>query len=185
MLNRFKIIQLHMLLASFLLPVAVLFFISGALYTIGVKGGVAKKSFTVALDKPFEPNLELLSEVAVRALGEKELVLPGGDPYLKKSKKGYRFRWDDLHYSVTMVANRDNRTVDLTYRERSVLTQVMRIHRAEAGSKLKIVSIVSAIGLLFVFLTGLYMAYTTPKFRNPSLVATALGFLTLLTVIIA
>lgn len=183
--SRFKIIQLHMLLASFLLPVGVLFFISGSLYTLGVKGDVSKKSFTVALEKPFEPNLELLSKVVVRALGERELVLPRGDPYLKKSNKVYKFRWDDLHYSVTMVANRGDRTVDLTYRERSILTQVMRIHRAEAGSKLKIVSIVSAIGLLIVFVTGLYMAYSVPKLRNPSLLATALGFLTLLAVIIA
>jgi len=183
--SRYKIVQLHMLLASFLLPVAVLYFISGALYTLGIKGGVSKKTFTVALEKPFEPNLELLAQVATTALGERELVLPGGDPYLKRTKKGYRFRWDDLRYSVTMVASRGNRTVDITYRERSVLTQIMRIHRAEAGSKLKIVSIVSVIGLLFVFLTGFYMAYTVPKFRNPSLAATALGFLTLLVVIVA
>jgi hypothetical protein len=174
-----------MLLASFLVPVALLFFISGALYTLGVKGGVAKKSFAVELEKPFEPNLELLSQAAVKALGDRKLILPGGDPYLKKSKKGYRFRWDDLRYSVTIVANKDNRTLDLTYRERSVLTQVMRVHRGEAGSKLKIVSIAAAIGLLFVFVTGLYMAYTMPKFRNPSLVATALGLLTLLAVLVA
>ncbi|MDA3945869.1 MAG: hypothetical protein PF439_04215 [Helicobacteraceae bacterium] len=185
MISRFKIVQLHMLLSSFVLPAVLLFIVSGALYTLGVKGSVAKQTFTVALEKPFAPNLELLTGVVEKTLVDKALVLPDGDPSLKKSKGGYKFRWDDLRYSVTVVAKKGSRSVDLTYRERSVLTQVMRIHRAEAGTRFKFVSIMAVAGLLLVFASGLYMAYTVPKFRKPSLIATGLGILILLAVVVA
>lgn len=183
--SRFKIIQLHMLFASFVLPAVLLYILSGALYTLDVKGSVAKQTFTVALEKPFEPDLELLSAVVKKTLAEKALVLPDGDPSLKKSKGGYKFRLNGLHYSVTVVAKKSARSVELTYRERSVLTQLMRIHRAEAGTMFMFVSIMAAAGLVLVFASGLYMAYAVPKFRTPSLIATALGVLLLLVVAIA
>lgn len=185
MVSRFKIMQLHMLLSSFVLPAVLLYVVSGALYTLDVKGSVAKQTFMVALEKPFEPNLELLTDVVEKTLVDKALILPNGDSYLKKSKDGYKFSWGDLRYSVTAVAKQDTSLVEFTYRERSVLTQVMRIHRAEAGTAFKVVSIMAVLGLLLVFLSGLYMAYTMPKFRNPSLIATGLGVLILFVVAVA
>lgn len=177
MISRFKIVQLHMLLSSFVFPAVLLYIVSGALYTLDVKGSVAKQMFTVALEKPFEPDLELLTRVIEKTLLDKALVSPDGDSYLKKSKDGYKFHWGDLRYSVTAVVKKDTSLVEFTYRERSVLTQVMRIHRAEAGTAFKFVSIMTVIGLLLVFMSGLYMAYTMPKFRNASLIATGLGVL--------
>ena len=185
MVSRFKIIQLHMLLSSFVLPAVLLYVVSGALYTLDVKGSVAKQTFMVALAKPFEPNLDLLTGVIEKTLVDKALVLPNGDSYLKKSKDGHKFRWGDLRYSVTAVAKKDTSLVEVTYRERSVLTQVMRVHRAEAGTAFKFVSIMAVVGLLLVFLSGIYMAYTMPKFRNSSLIATGLGVLMLFVVVIA
>lgn len=185
MVSRFKIVQLHMLLSSFVLPAVLLYIVSGALYTLDVKGSVAKQTFIVALEKPFEPNLELLIGVIEKTLLDKALVLPNGDSYLKKSKDGYKFLWGDLRYSVTAVAKKDTSLVEFTYRERSFLTQVMRIHRAEAGTAFKFVSIMAVLGLLLVFVSGLYMAYTMPKFRNPSLIATGLGTLILFVVFVA
>lgn len=180
MFNRFKIIQLHMLIASFLLPLAALYFISGALYTLGIKGSVAKQTFEVALAKPFEPNLELLTAVAGQALVERALPIPGGEPGLKKKKGVYTFRWDGLRYSLTMVEGKSGGSVVLTYRERSLLTQLMRIHRGEAGALFKFLSIAAVAGLLFVFASGLYLAYTVTKFRRPSLIAMALGAVVLM-----
>ncbi len=185
MISRLKIVQLHMLLSNFVLPAVLLFMVSGALYTLGVKGSVAKQTFTVVLAKPFVPNLEMISGVVEKTLAEKALVLPDADPSLKKSKGGYKFFLNGLRYSVTVVAKKGARSVELTYRERSLLTQVMRIHRAEAGTVFKFVSIMAVLGLLLVFASGLYMAYTVPKFRKPSLIATALGVLLLLAVALA
>ena len=185
MLSRSKIVQLHILLSSFVFPAVLIYVVSGALYTLNVKGSVAKQMFTVALEKPFEPNLEQLTRVIEKTLVAKALVLPDGDSYLKKSKDGYKFHWGDLRYSVTGDLKKDTSLVEFTYRERSPLTQVMRIHRAEAGTAFKFVSIMVVLGLLLVFVSGFYMAYTIPKFRNSSLIATGLGVLMLFIVVIA
>jgi len=183
MFRRFKIIQLHMLFASFLFPIAVLYIVSGALYTFGVKGHVEKQVFTLTLENPFEPNLALLTKIVTKALEEKKLVLPGGDPYVTKSKGVYKFRWKDLKYSVILVANKQRYSADLTYRKRSVLTQLMRIHRGVAGDKFKLLSIIATAGLLFTFVTGLYMAFRTTKHRYRSLLAMILGLLTFFVVL--
>jgi len=185
MVSRFKIMQLHMLLSSFVFPAVLLYVISGALYTLDVKGSISKQTFTVTLEKPFEPNLEWLMGVTEKTLVDKALVLPDGASYLKKSKDGYKFHWGDLRYSVTAVAKKDASLVEFTYRDRSILTQVMRIHRAEAGIAFKFISIMTVLGLILVFVSGLYMAYTVPKFRNPSLIATGLGVLILFVVFVA
>jgi hypothetical protein len=174
-----------MLLSSFVFPAVLIYVVSGALYTLDVKGSVAKQMFTVALEKPFEANLEQLTRVIEKTLVEKALVLPNGDSYLKKSKDSYKFHWGDLRYSVAGDLKKDTNLVEFTYRERSLLTQVMRIHRAEAGTAFKFVSIMAVLGLLLVFVSGFYMAYTIPKFRNPSLIATGLGVVMLFIVVVA
>jgi len=184
MVSRFKIMQLHMLLSSFIFPAVLLYVISGALYTLDIKGSVDKQTFTVALEKPFEPNLEQLTGVIEEALVDKALVLPDGDSTLKKSKDGYKFSWGDLRYSVTGVIKNDTSLVQFTYRERTILTQIMRIHRAEAGTAFKFVSILAVLGLLLVFISGFYMAYTMSKFRNSSLIATGLGVLILFVLVL-
>jgi len=185
MVSRFKIMQWHMLLSSFVFPAVLLYVVSGALYTLNVKGSITKQTFTVMLEKPFEPNLELLTKVIEKTLVDKALVLPNGASYLKKSKDGYKFHWGDLRYSVTAAAKKNTSLVEFTYRERSVLTQIMRIHRAEAGTAFKFISIMAVVGLLLVFVSGLYMAYTVPKFRDSSLIATGLGVLILFVVVVA
>ena len=185
MISRFKIMQLHMLLSSFIFPAVLLYIVSGALYTLDIKGSVAKQTFTVVLEKPFEPNLEQLTGLIEKTLVAKALVLPDGDSNLKKSKDGYKFNWGDLRYSVSGDVKKDTSSVEVTYRERSILTQIMRIHRAEAGIAFKFVSIMAVLGLLLIFMSGFYMAYTMPKFRNPSLIATVLGVFILFVLVVA
>ncbi len=51
MFKRSKIIRWHMLLAIFLLPLALIYFISGALYTLDIKGSIQKETFSLQLEK--------------------------------------------------------------------------------------------------------------------------------------
>ncbi len=148
----------HVLLAAVMLPIAVLYFVSGALYTLDIKGKVSKQKINIELHKPFEPNLELLARAAKQSLLEHQLPLPSGEPVLKKKKGVYEMRWSDLQMAVTVrpSSSRVTRAV-MTIRERSLLTQLMRIHRAEAGSAYAFLSILLVVALLLVFATGVYM----------------------------
>ena len=117
------------------MPMALLYFISGALYSFDIKGGVDKQVFTVALDRPFAPDLAQLSGYAKSALDQHQLSLPTGDPAISKKKGSYEYRWGDLKRLVVVHPTDDPLKVELVYRQRSPLTQIMRVHRAEAGSR--------------------------------------------------
>lgn len=178
MFKRSKIIRWHMLLASFLLPLALIYFISGALYTLDIKGGIQKETFSLQLEKPFKPDLEILTLELTQALNKKKLFIPDADPILKKQKSHYQLTWSDLKYSVTAVATEQSKVLEIIYRQRSFLTQLMRIHRGDAGSVFKVLSLILVIGLILIFASGAYLALTVSQYKRSSLAAMFLGLVT-------
>jgi len=185
MIDRYQIMRIHVLLAGFLLPVAIVYFAGGALYTLGIKGHIEKQQIVLQLDQPLEPNLDQLTQLVTQALQERKLPLPGGEPVLRKKRGSYELRWDDLEYLVTLAPDRKNALhADLTVRERSLLTQVMRIHRAEAGSSFKVLTIILVIGLTAIFASGIYMAQSIPRLRRPMLISILAGTATFLVLIL-
>lgn len=175
----------HMLIAGFMLPIAALYFITGALYTLGIKGHVEKETIMLHLEQPFQPNLDILSKLTTKALLKRNLPLPGGEATLRKTKKSYKLRWDDLRHSVILTPQPDMYLVKMVVRERSTLAQIMRIHRAEAGSAFKVLAIILVAGLIMILSTGVYMAQSISKFRQPVTVAIACGFATILTLLLS
>lgn len=180
MFNRYHLMLTHMLLGSFFLPLAIIYVLSGALYTVDVKGHVDKQTFTLALNEPFTPDIEQLTRVTAQALGERQLPVPSGEPVLRGKNGSYQLRWGDLAHLVTVVPGDDRRSVKVTARKRSPLTQIMRIHRAEAGVMFKVLAVMLAAGLLVLFVTGGWMAYAIPKMRRPFILGTATGLVSVL-----
>ena len=179
-INRYLIIRIHMLLAAFLLPIAIMYFISGALYTLDVKGHIDKQTIMLKLEHPFSPNIDVLFLATKQALLEKQLPLPGGEPSLKKKKGSYELSWGDLKHAVKLRPTSDPMVVQLIIRERNVLAQVMRIHRADAGSAFKFFAIFLVAGLIIMFVTGIYMALTVAQLRKPAFITIAVGLFTFL-----
>lgn len=179
-IQRMLVIKIHALLACFFIPMATLFFISGAMYSLDIKGHVDKQVFNLVLDKPFSPNLADLSALARLELMRRELVLPGGDASVVKKKGVYQFRWGDLRHLVVIRATDNPLEAELVYRARSPLTQVMRVHRAEAGVLTSIFTISMAVSLLLILASGVFLAVGIPRLRRGALLALAAGFIALL-----
>lgn len=171
MISRYRIIQIHMLLAASLLPFAIIYFLAGALYSLDIKGTIQKQVFSMKFEQPLAPNLDQLEALVTKELLKRKLSIPNGEATLKKKKGLYKFRWNSLEYVATLVISRDAHSASLTFRTRSLLTRMMRIHRAEAGPIFKTVSIILVVGLIFIFGSGIYMAQSIPKFRRPMAIA--------------
>lgn len=184
MISRLWIIKIHMLLAASLLPVTIIYLIGGALYSLDIKGSIHKQVFSLQLKQPLTPNLDQLELLVTKQLLEKKLPLPSGEPVLKKKRGSYEFRWNSLAYVAILTPSRDDYAASLTFKERSLLTKIMRIHRAQAGSVFKVFSITLVVGLIFIFASGIYMAQSVPKFRRPMLVATFSGLAVFLLLLI-
>jgi len=183
-IQRMLVIKIHALLACFFIPMATLYFISGALYTFDIKGHIDKKIYMLALERPFAPDLGQLSEVARAALEQRELVSPRGDSSIAKKKGSYEYRWGDLKHLVVIHPTDDPFKAELVYRQRNALAQVMRVHRAEADSWVKIFSLSMAVSLITILASGVYLAVGLPKLRRSALFALAAGFLVILPVFV-
>jgi len=181
-LRRSQIIHVHMLLAALVLPILLMYFISGILYTFDIKGHIKKQKIDIVLVQPVRLQLDVLAAITEKSLIQHHLPIPEGDMTLKKKKSSYLFRWGDLKYTVSVKTTKNPKVLKMTVRERNFLTQVMRIHRAEAGMVFKVIPSILLIGMLLVLLSGIYMALSIPKFRKPVLYS--MGFSTALFLIV-
>jgi len=67
---------IHLLLAAFLLPIALMFATTGALYTVSIKGNYVETSRTLELSAPLTPELSSLTQVAEGALAAEGVEVP-------------------------------------------------------------------------------------------------------------
>jgi hypothetical protein len=179
-IQRMFVIKLHAVLACFFIPTATLYFVSGGLYTLGIEGHTEKTVYQLELDRPFTPDLDRLSGLANSALAERELVLPTGDAKITSKKGAYKYRWGDLKRLVEIEPTDDPLRVELAYRQRNALAQVMRMHKAEAGSIVKVLSVSMAVSLLLILSSGVYLALGLPKLRKTALIALGAGCVVML-----
>jgi hypothetical protein len=183
-IQRMLIIKIHAILACFFMPVALLYFISGALYSFDIKGNVDKQVFTVALDRPFTPDLAQLSGYIKTTLKQRELSLPSGNPSITRKKGSYEYRWGDLKRLVVAQPTDNPLKLELVYRQRSPLTQLMRVHRAEAGSIIRIYSLSMVVSLILILSSGVFLAVGMPKLRQTALLALGAGSIVILSIFV-
>jgi hypothetical protein len=183
-IQRMLIIKTHAFLACLIMPMAALYFVGGALYSSDIKGDVDKQVYKIPLESPFVPELARLSSLARAALDQRKLVQPRGEASIKEKKGSYEYRWGDLKRLVVIEPTGDPLQVELTYRERSPLAQVMRVHRAEAGPVVRIFSITMAIALIVILASGVFLAVGIPKLRRTAMLSLGAGVLIVLAVFV-
>jgi hypothetical protein len=77
-LNRSALMKAHALLAAFILPVAIMFFVTGALYTWGIKGDYNTTAYELDLKKPIQGDLAELVALATKELKKQNIEPPSG-----------------------------------------------------------------------------------------------------------
>ena len=50
-MNRLQLMKIHSLLAAFIFPVAIMFMVTGSLYTWGIKGSYFVETFDIPLEQ--------------------------------------------------------------------------------------------------------------------------------------
>jgi hypothetical protein len=78
MLNRMVLMKAHVLLAVFILPVAIMFFVTGALYTWGIKGNSDTVVQKIVLQQPLQEQLGSLVILVEEAFKKQEIAVPTG-----------------------------------------------------------------------------------------------------------
>ena len=174
-MNRQLLMKIHMLLAAFMLPVAIMYPVTGALYTWGIKGDYETTSYQLKLEQPLIKDKEKLVELATQKLLLKEIPLPSGKSKIKTIGNSFQLEWTGANLDVILEPGPKPLLAELKVKQTTSYRQLVQLHKAKGGILFKVYAAVFATALLTLLLTGLLMALQIPKFRLPVLLSLCSG----------
>jgi hypothetical protein len=172
-MQRTTLMKTHIVLAAFILPVALMYFVSGALYTWGVKGGYENTDYELTLTEPLQTEHAILHDFVVAQLTERDIAVPSGHSKIKKGGTSYKFEWTGSALDVVLSPTFDPLKAKLTVKKTSAYRQLVQLHKAKGGTPFKVYAVVLVVSLLLLLLSGVMMAWQLPKYRP--LLFTSLG----------
>jgi hypothetical protein len=177
MINRPALMKVHVLIAVFILPVAIMFFITGAFYTWGVKGTYETDVQKLSLKTPLQEELSYLVNVVEEELNKQEVSLPTGKAKIKKIGQSFLLEWTGSSKDVILEPTSDPLIAQLKIKHTSWHRHFVQLHKAKGGIVFKVYATILAIGLLFLLISGFIMAWQLPKLRKMTLISTLLGLI--------
>ena len=172
-----------MALAAFILPVAMMFVITGALYTWGVKGAYETQTFQLQLNRPIQNNKVWLTELADYELSKRSLAMPSGNAKIKQVGTSFYFEWTGAKLDVRLEPTRNPFVAKLKIKKTNWHRFFVQLHKAKAGKAFKVYAAILAVGLMILFLTGFIMAWKISKYRSLLLSSAGLGMLLFITML--
>ncbi|NNJ94867.1 MAG: hypothetical protein HKP57_09010 [Halobacteria archaeon] len=176
MIQRSTLMRIHMLLAAFVLPVAIMFLVTGGLYTWGQKGSYVSESIDLALERPLADDPAMLSGLVTQALAERGLDMPSGGAKIKQAGTSYLFEWTGADLDVQLEPTTDPLTAKLKIKDTTWYRHLVQLHKAKGGQLFKYLAAFFAVSLLLILLSGFLMAMQLPRYRGQALAAMATGF---------
>ncbi len=173
--NRPTLMKAHALMAAFILPVAIMFFITGAFYTWGIKGEYDTTVYEIKLDKPMQKKLSQLVALAETELTKRDISLPTGQAKIKKIGDAFKLEWTGSNRDVIIEPGSQPLLAKLQVKDTSWYRQLVQLHKAKGGTPFKVYAAALATALLLLLLTGFIMAWQTPKLRQLTLLSTGMG----------
>ena len=169
------LVGLHVVLASFYLPMGVMYAITGGLYGLGIKGGYETVETSVAMDAPVAKELSQLVAIAEEALRDRGLADPTGSAGIKSSGTSFHLEWTGTERDVEVHPTEDPMVAKVRIKDTSAYRRLVQLHKAKGGELFKWFAATWMACLVALFVTGGLMAYARKPFRRLALVASLLG----------
>ncbi len=183
LISRSTLMQAHAFLAAFILPVAILFFVTGALYTWGIKGNYDVATHELHLSEPIQDDLVELVTLAKTELIKQDKGVPSGQAKVKRIGSSFRLEWTGASMDVILEPTSQPLVAKLEIKQTNWHRQFVQLHKAKGGDIFKVYATVFAIALLLLLVTGFIMAWQMPKLRKLTLVSTLLGIAVFIVVV--
>ena len=175
MIERKTLMRVHMLLAAFVLPVAIMFLVTGGLYTWGQKGSYHTETVDLQLTKPLSEDTTMLSGLVSQAVAERGLQMPSGEGRIKRAGTSYLFEWTGADIDIQLEPTADPLTARLKLKDTTWYRHLVQLHKAKGGQLFKFLAAFFAISLLLILISGVLMAMQLPRYRGQALMAMAAG----------
>lgn len=171
MMSRKLLVNIHLYLATFLAPIILMMAISGGLYLFEYKGNVEKEVIysgpaTFQLDSK-----DLEAEVTKFLQANNQ---NSDFEYLRKAGSGFVTRPTSRDY-YSFKFNADQLQVVLE--KPDAIKTIVELHKGHGPSWFKTFQKLTAFGLTFILLSGLWIALKTPPMRKLAISLTSAGLL--------
>lgn len=176
-MNRMTLIKIHLLLAAFMFPVALMFLVTGSLYTWGFKGSYEPGVYELQLDAPLQADAAALAGLVERELAQRSLTVPSGGYKIKNAGTSFQFEWTGAARDVLLEPTAEPTVAQLTVKETSWYRNLVQLHKAKGGVFFKIYAAALAIALFAILASGFLMAWQVPKLRGLANGCAAAGLL--------
>ena len=182
MITRIQLMKVHALLAAFTLPVAVMFMVTGALYTWGIKGSYTNEVYEVPLTEMLTPELTTLTSLVVKELDQRDISLPEGKAKVKKIGSAFMLEWTGSTKDISLEPTDRDLVAKLTVKETSWYRNLVQLHKAKGGVVFKVYAAFFAFVLGLLLISGFMMAWQTPKLKRITLGAFAAGIMSFIVI---
>lgn len=180
MITRIQLMKVHAVLAAFTLPVAIMFMVTGALYTWGIKGSYTNEVYEVPLTEMLTPELTTLTSLVVKELDQRDISLPEGKAKVKKIGSAFMLEWTGSTKDISLEPTGRDLVAKLTVKETSWYRNLVQLHKAKGGVVFKVYAACFAFVLGMLLISGFMMAWQTPKLKRITLGASAAGIISFL-----
>jgi hypothetical protein len=173
---RAKVINLHVMLAAFFLPVGLMFVITGTLYTLSVKGSYKTQSFEIPLQEPLTADLAPLVVLAERTLRDQVGVpSPSGGASVRRAGTSFELDWTGVQRDVILKPTNDPLIAQLDVKTTTSYRRLVQLHKAKGSTLGKAISVLWGVGLTTLFASGLFLAWASPKHRRLAIISGVAG----------
>jgi len=182
-MNRMTLINVHMLLAAFMFPVALMFLITGGLYTWGIKGGYETLTVPVSLAQPLTSDAQALRALAAAELERLGIEEPTGGAGVKAGGTSFKLEWTGANRDVVLEPTNDPLVAQLSVKDTSWYRQFVQLHKAKGGQVFKVYAAALAVALFTILASGFLLALQVPRLRRVA-ITTALSGLVLFALVV-
>jgi hypothetical protein len=172
---RKTLLTVHLALAAFFLPIALMFALTGGLYTLAVKGGYDSTSRAIELAAPLTPELGPLVALVERELAAATIDVPSGSASIKKAGTSFELEWTGVYRDVVLRPTANPLEAELIIKDTGPWRHAVQLHKAKGSDVAKAFSVTWALGLIFVLVSGMAMAWMAPPYRRMAIKASVAG----------
>lgn len=183
-MTRLQLMKVHALLAAFVLPAAVLFMTTGALYTWGIKGSYSNEVYDVQLSQPIQQDISTLTALAETELKKLKLTKPSGTPKIKTISGHFFLEWTGSSKDLILEPTENELVAELTVKNTSGYRHFVQLHKAKGGTVFKVYAAIFALALGILLISGFVMAWQTPKLKRITLFTALMGAASFIVVVL-
>ena len=173
--NRLALIKIHMLLAAFIFPAALMFLVTGGLYTWDIKGSYFNEVYILELSEPLVADEIQLNTLIKQELKSLSIEPPSGTAKIKKGGTSFKVEWTGSERDVVLEPTIDPLSAELVVKETTWYRQLVQLHKAKGGQLFKVYAAILAISLFAILSTGFVLALQIPKYRTSAIYAALAG----------